>query len=342
MTQKTNIVATIGPSCDTPEMLRAMVDAGMNIARINFSHASHESYKNIRSLLMNIADETGKKIRILADLQGPRMRVGKLPEEGVRLFGNHPACFSTSSDDTDAIFIDNPRLQDEIHEGEPLYLANGDIECVVEKVEGARIYVRVIHGGTLFSRKGVNTPRTRLSISGLTQKDMVDARAVLDIGVDMIAVSFVQRASDLNPLKELLKEKECNVSIVSKIESAFSLDYIDEIITASDIIMIARGDLGIEVPREKVPFIQKHLIAHSAWYKKPSIVATQMLMSMVNHPYPTRAEVSDVANAVCDGAQAVMLSDETASGQYPLESVQIMRSVCNEAEMNIPVQRVSF
>jgi pyruvate kinase len=329
----TKIVATIGPSCNSPEMLRALVDAGMDIARVNFSHAHHEGYREIKKNLTAISETVGKEIKLLADLQGPRMRVGVLPEEGVRLFGDHEAIFSTNKDDTDAIFIDNPFLHHEILPGEPLYLANGDIECRVEKVVGNKIFTTVIHGGILFSRKGVNTPRTKLSIAGVTEKDLNDVKAVLEVGVDIIAVSFVQRASDLNPIRSLSGD----VKVMSKIESAFVLDYIDEVIQASDGIMIARGDLGIEVPREKVPFIQKHLIKHAAWHGKPSITATQMLMSMVSHPHPTRAEVSDVANAIFDGSHGVMLSDETASGKYPVESVSIMRTIAEETERMIPV-----
>jgi len=213
--------------------------------------------------------------------------------------------------------------------GHPVFLANGDMELLVRRVSGVKISAEVVRGGVLYSRKAVNVPHTKLSVSGLTAKDVKDLKFGLKHGVDFIAISFVQSAQDVLKAKKLVGGR---ARIIAKIETALSLKDIDNIIQAADGIMIARGDLGIEVPEERLPFIQKNLIRHAAWHGKPSITATQMLTSMVNHPHPTRAEVSDVANAVWDGTDAVMLSDETASGKYPVQSLYMMAKIVKQAE----------
>ena len=210
-----------------------------------------------------------------------------------------------------------------------MYLANGDMELVVTRVAGSRIFAKVVRGGTLYSRKGVNLPHTKLSNSGLTPKDIRDVKFGMKHGVDLFAISFVQSSDDVERLRRIVGEK---AKIIAKIETALALRNIDDIIRASDAIMIARGDLGIEVAPETIPFIQKNLIRHANWYDKGTVTATQMLTSMINHARPTRAEVSDIANAVWDGTDAVMLSDETASGEYPLESLRTMVRVVAQAE----------
>lgn len=326
---RTKIIATIGPSSSSKEIIDRLVREGMDIARLNFSHGTHESFATWVETIRTAAKEAGRSVRILQDLQGPRIRVGTLPPEGIKMIEGELATFTTDQSDTSAIYIDHELLNEEIQPNDPLYLANGDMELIVERVEGRSIHARVIRGGTLHSRKAVNVPHTRLSNAGLTPKDVADARFGLSIGVDMIGISFVQCAADVEALRALVGDK---AKIVAKIETALSVKNVDEIIRASDSIMIARGDLGIEVPIETLPTIQKNLIRHAQWYGKGTITATQMLLSMTDHARPTRAEVSDVANAVWDGTDAVMLSDETASGLFPVESVHMMAAIVKNAE----------
>jgi pyruvate kinase len=313
-------------------MLGELARAGMDIARMNFSHCQYAEYTMRKKALDKISAEIGREIKIMQDLQGPRLRVGKLPEQGRMLEDNEEVVFSTEkSSDEKVIFIDDPYLHADIKEGEPMYLANGAIEMEVIKVDGTKITARVIHGGVLFSNKAVNVPNTNLTTSGLTPKDMADIECSLKEGVDYIALSFVQSAADVEKLRSLLGGNT-HIKIISKIERALALKNIDAIIQASDGIMVARGDLGAELPVEDLPIIQKNLIRHASWHDKASITATQMMLSMVNNPHPTRAEVSDVANAVLDGTDAVMLSDETASGQYPVEAVRMMSKIVDRAE----------
>jgi pyruvate kinase len=334
---RTKIIATIGPASDSGEMIRKFVDAGMDIARINFSHCTDENFLKYKKRIAAASRATGRKIPIMQDLQGPRIRVGELPPEGRRLIEGEAVVFSTNKAETEkggarAIFVDSPKLHSDMRTGELIYLANGDMELVVTKISGNRITARVARGGTLYSRKGVNLPNTKLSSAGLTKKDIRDVKFGLAHGVDLFAISFVQSAADIDALRKLIDPRNKKAKIIAKIETALAVENIDGIISASDAIMIARGDLGIEIAAEKIPFIQKNLIRHAGWYGKGSITATQMLTSMIDHQRPTRAEVSDIANAVWDGTDAVMLSDETASGAYPLEALNMMARVVAQAE----------
>lgn len=327
---KTKIIATIGPASDSPEIIKKLVKEGLDIARFNFSHCTYEEFKARAAKLKKAAKEEGKQIAILQDLQGPRIRVGELPGESRELRDGDVVIFSTNiKNDKEIIFVDEPYLHADIKKGELIYLANGEMKLKVERVQGDKIYARVERGGTLYSRKGVNVPHTKLTTSGLTAKDIKDVKFGLKNGVDYVAISFVQTAGDVLKLKKLVGSK---AKIIAKIETALALKNIDEIIQASDGIMVARGDLGIEVAEEKLPFIQKNLIRQAAWHGKASIVATQMLLSMINNPRPTRAEVSDVANAVLDGADAVMLSDETASGKHPVQALEALVRIARQAE----------
>lgn len=326
---RTKIIATIGPISASEEMLEKFVGAGLDIARLNFSHGTHESFAEWITMIRAAASKAGRTVLILQDLQGPRIRVGELPPEGVALTEGTTVHFSTEKSDTSGIYIDHARLHLEIAVGDPMYLANGDMELLVERVEGSRIAAKVVRGGILHSRKGVNLPRTKLSNSGLTAKDIRDAQFGIEHGVDMIAISFVQSEDDVKRLRKLVGDK---VKIIAKIETALAVEHMNSITRAADAIMIARGDLGIEVPIETLPGIQKTLIRQARWYERGTITATQMLISMVNHVRPTRAEVSDIANAVWDGSDAVMLSDETASGSYPLEALQMMVKTVQSAE----------
>ncbi len=327
---RTKIIATVGPKTESEEMLKKLIEGGMNIARVNFSHSSHEGYKLFREKILKTAKDLGQEVQILQDLQGPRIRVGKLPEAGLKLCQGDVVTFSTEKDcGSDKIHVDDPYLHLDMKVNEPIYLVNGLIELVAKTIVGKEIEAEVVRGGQLFSRKAVNVPHTKLTASGPTEKDLDDVRYALSVGVDLIGVSFVQTAKDIETLRAVVTDK---AKIIAKIENAVALKHIDEIIRASDGIMIARGDLGIEIPIEQVPYVQKNLIRHASWHNKPSIVATQMLYSMVTNPRPTRAEVSDIANAVWEGTTAVMLSDETASGNYPIESIEMMRRIVKQTE----------
>jgi len=328
---RTKIIATIGPASDSKEIIEKFVAAGMDVARVNFSHCTDENFIKYKKRITAAARVAKKNVVIMQDLQGPRIRVGVLPPEGYKLVEGETVTFTTEKDNAakGVIFIDSPQLHKDIKKGELMYLANGDMELVVTRIAGRRITARVARGGTLYSRKGVNLPDTKLSNSGLTRKDIRDVRFGLAHGVRTFAISFVQSAKDVEELRMIVGKR---AKIIAKIETALAVKNIDDIIKASDAIMIARGDLGIEIAPERLPFIQKHLIRQASWYGKGTITATQMLMSMVDHVRPTRAEVSDIANAVWDGTDAVMLSDETASGHYPLEALKMMVRVVAQAE----------
>lgn len=329
MPMKIKIIATIGPSSDSYETIYKMIEAGMSIARMNFSHCTYPEYLERKRHIQKASKKLKKSVQILQDLQGPRIRVGEMPKEGLELKEGELKIFSTNRKKNGAIFVDNPYLHLDIKLGHPIYLANGDMELIVKKKKGSEIYAEVVRGGILYSRKGVNVPYTKLTTSGITRKDVKDLKFGLRQKTDYVAISFVQSAEDILKARKIIGNR---AKIIAKIESAQALENIDAIIQASDGVMIARGDLGIEVPYEKLPFIQKNIIRHAAWHRKPSITATQMLTSMINHDHPTRAEVSDIANAVWDGTDAVMLSDETASGKYPIRSVKAMARVVKYAE----------
>ena len=325
---KTKIIATIGPSSDTPEIIRGLISYGMDIARMNFSHCTYEEFIRRKGIIAEESSKQGRKVFIMQDLQGPRIRVGELPVEGRTLERGEIVMFSVAEKEG-AILIDSVSLLESISIGHPIFLSSGQMELIVKETSSTSFTAEVVRGGVLFSRKGVNVPETTLSVSGPTEKDLADVSFALEHGVDYIAVSFVQTASDIRKLKDIVQGR---AKIIAKIESAVALKNIDEIIQESDAIMIARGDLGVEIPLERVPFVQKNLIRQSIWHKTGTIVATQMLLSMVESPEPTRAEVSDIANAILDRTDAVMLSDETASGKYPLKALETMVRIVRETE----------
>ncbi len=330
---RTKVIATIGPKSESKDMIRSFVAEGMDIARMNFSHCTYEEYQARKSLISEAAMSLKKTVSIQQDLKGPRLRVGTMPEEGRELRDDEMVTFTTDKPGMKAgeIYIDDPYIHADIKEGDPLYLSSGEMELVVTGVSGKRFKARVLRGGLLYSNKGVNVPSTKLTTSGLTDKDIEDVKFAVAEGVDYVAISFVQSVDDIERLRGLVGK---DVRIIAKIEMALAVKNIDEIIRASDAIMVARGDLGTEISLEKVPFVQKNLIRQAAWHGKGSITATQMLSSMMHHLHPTRAEVSDIANAVWDGTDAVMLSDETAAGQYPLEALKTLVRVTKEAEVS--------
>ena len=342
-TKRTKIVCTIGPASRDPETLEKMVAAGMNVARLNFSHGTHEEHAALIKMLRELALKTGEPIAILQDLQGPKIRVGDLPKEGVMLVKDEIAVFSTEPGAAlPKIAVTYDKLHEDVKAGDIILLDDGLLEVKVEKIEGRDIVTKVVNGGPLTSHKGFNLPTATLSIPAITEKDRADVKFGVSQHVDWVALSFVRNAKEIYDLRYLIKDYERElgiehkyehpIRIVAKIEKHEAVRNIDEIIEAVDGIMVARGDLGIETPAEEVPLVQKRIIDKCLHAAKPVIVATQMLDSMMRNPRPTRAEVSDVANAVIDHTDAVMLSGESASGKYPVVSVETMARIVRETE----------
>jgi pyruvate kinase len=334
----TKIIATIGPKSDSQKELGALLAAGVDIVRVNFSHATYDQYKRIQKIVNRFNAESERKASIMLDLQGPRIRVGQMPDGGIVMKAEENYSFVYSKKayvkKGDLVPIDSPDLYKDIKKGEMLFLCNGAIELKVTSIKNKVINATVVNGGVLSSRKGINVPDTNIKKGGMTAKDVKDAKFGIKAGMDYIALSFVQTANDVMRLRKILGKKS-KVKIISKIERGIALKNIDRIISASDAIMVARGDLGIEVPIEDLPIIQKNLVRHAHWHDRPAIIATQVMTSMIKNPHPTRAEISDIANAVFDGADMVMLSDETTVGDYPLEAVQLLKKVIERAEKNI-------
>jgi pyruvate kinase len=324
------IMCNVGKRSADYNLLKEMALAGMEIARLNFAHAENSQLIELKENLKKIKKETGKEVTILQDLCGPRIRVGILPED-IHMKEGEKYSFSFDNCKTDekCIFIDHKELINDIKIDDPFYLANGAIELTVTKIKDGKIYAKVERGGVLSSKKGVNVPKTNLSGGGLTKKDEVDAKFGKEQKVNYVGLSFTQTAEDVRKLRKIVGP---DVKIIAKIERATALPVIDEILKEADGIMIARGDLGIEMPLEELPILQKELIRHAHWHQKPAIVATQMMLSMVEKPHPTYAEVTDVANAVFDGADVLMLSDETSVGHYPLECVKTMKKIIDKAD----------
>lgn len=306
--------------------MKQMIIDGVNIIRINFSHATPEQYHLVKANIDKVKAETGLEVKILFDLQGPRIRVGKLAHEIEMREGEiYSFIYNAGNIDNMEVPIDDDSLVNDMKIGDPFFLANGDLELKVVEIKDGAIVAQVERGGLLLSRKGINIPKTVLNRDILTPKDLEDIKFALEVKPDYVAMSFVQTGDNVRRLRELLGDSK--IGIIVKIERATALDCIDDIIRESDGVMVARGDLGIEIPLEDLPIVQKNLIRHAHWHDKPAIVATQMLISMVDHARPTRAEVSDVANAIFDGADSVMLSDETAAGAYPVETVKTMKKI---------------
>lgn len=341
----TKIIATVGPKSESTQNLEALLNAGVDIVRVNFSHATYEQYVRVKKIIDKFNKKSKRKISIIADLQGPRIRIGKITPEGIALHNGDGVSFCFSQKKCEAnkniIPIDNSDLHLDIKKGEPLYLSNGEIEILVTSVKNEIISGKILNGGLLTSHKGINVPYTNLKQGGLTPKDIRDVKFVLGKGTDYIALSFVQTAEDVEKLRRLLGKKT-KIKIISKIERAIALKNIDSIIIASDLIMVARGDLGIEIPIEDLPIVQKNLVRHSHWHDKPVIIATQVMTSMINNPHPTRAEVSDIANAVFEGADLIMLSDETTIGAHPLEAVKILSKVIKRIERSLRRENVNI
>lgn len=342
---KTKIIATIGPKTDSEENLNKLLNEGVDIIRMNFSHAKYDQYEEVKRIVDEYNKKNNREVKIMIDLQGPRIRVGVLPPSGINLQKDEVYRFIFQKGgiyENEIIPIDNADLHLDIKKGEPLFLANGEIELSVMEIDinSGLITAKVIRGGILTSHKGINVPYTNIKKGGLTPKDIKDVEFGLKVGADYMALSFVQTKEDVERLRALIADKP--IKLISKIERAIALENINEIVKASDMIMIARGDLGIEIPIEELPIIQKYLVKFSHWHDKPAIIATQIMTSMIKNPNPTRAEVSDIANAVFDGGDMVMLSDETTIGDYPFEAVRFLRKVVSRTEKYLNKDNVKF
>ncbi|PIE69964.1 MAG: pyruvate kinase [Deltaproteobacteria bacterium] len=335
---RTKIICTIGPASETREIIQAMIHEGMNVARLNFSHgdlAGHE--KKIR-MLRSVSDAMGTPVAILQDLCGPKIRVGKIAAPGIRLEPGQDVILTTKQEigQGNRIPISYEQLPHDVTTDDIILLADGMMELVVRDTHPSEILCKVITGGVLTSNKGINLPSSRLNVPSLTDKDKKDLAFGIRMDVDYVALSFVRCAEDIKAIKAMIQAAGKTIPVVAKIEKHESLSNIDAILEAADAIMIARGDLGVEIPLETVPNIQKRLIRLANNRGKPVIVATQMLRSMCESPRPTRAEANDVANAVLDGADAVMLSEESASGLYPVKAVHYLAAIASSAEERYP------
>jgi pyruvate kinase len=337
-TRRAKIICTIGPACNTEAAMRELLRLGMDIARLNFSHGTHEDHAQNIQRLRRAAAREGRTVCILQDLQGPKIRTGPLERHEPVLLKTGSVVTITPQDvagNASRISTTFPDLARELSAGARILLSDGLIELRVRGVRGKDILCDVLNGGMLGEHKGINLPGIALSIPALTEKDRKDLEFGIDHGVDAIALSFVRTAADIKEAKQIITSHRTDVPIIAKLEKPQAIDHLEEILEAADGVMVARGDLGVEMAPEKVPVIQKHVIRQAAAWRKPVITATQMLESMIENPRPTRAETSDVANAIFDGTDAVMLSAETASGQYPRESVSIMSRIVIEAECNM-------
>ena len=333
--KKTKIVATLGPASSTREVIKQMMEEGMNVCRLNSSHGSHEDHKKSIDIIRELNDETGLNVAILMDLQGPKIRTYEMENNGVMMENDSVVTIVTDKivGTAEKFGISYAQMPRDVQPGERILLDDGKLIMEIISTDGvSEIKAKVIHGGILSSKKGVNLPNTKISLPSLTAKDQEDLEFALDNGVDWIGLSFVRSARDIIELKHLISHRHSNARVVAKIEKPEAIEDIDEIIKATDALMVARGDLGVEIPYQNVPLIQKMLISKGHQYAKPIIVATQMMESMITSITPTRAEVNDVANAVLDGADAVMLSGETSVGKFPVEVIKTMANIVREME----------
>jgi len=345
----TKIVCTLGPATDDPEIIRAMIRAGMTVARLNFSHGTHEKKRETAAMVRRIAKEEGRHVALLGDLQGPKIRVGLLPEEGVRLKEGEEIILTSESIERpgNKIPFPHPEIIADVEIGDRVLLDDGTMELEALEKGPHALRCRVHVGGILTSNKGVNLPGVKLHIPALTDKDREDALLALEIEVDFLALSFVREAGDMETLRQHLEaqidepltrevgeDPNKIPALVAKIEKPEALEDLEGIVNASDAVMVARGDLGVEIAPERVPVVQKRLIHLCNRMGKPVITATQMLQSMIDLPRPTRAEASDVANAILDGSDAVMLSGETSIGKYPVQAVEMMAKIAEHMEQS--------
>ncbi len=327
--KKTKIIATLGPVSESAEMIETLIKSGANVFRLNFSHGSHEEQGRRIDLVREISKKLGLHIGILADLQGPKIRIGEY--DGF-LKKNEEVVLSCDSAKENEIPVQYADLYKDVKPGDALLLDDGLLELKVIAMNGKKIACKVVNGGKLTSKKGINLPTSTISAEIITDKDRNDAAFALSKGVDFLALSFVRDEGDINDLRKIVDESGTKAQIIAKIERHEAVNNFEKILESTDAIMVARGDLGIEISQQKVPLIQKHIVKRCLAVGKPVIVATQMLDSMIRNPRSTRAETSDIANAILDGADAIMLSGETANGKYPKEAVQAMNRIALDTE----------
>jgi len=335
MKRKTKIVATIGPATESKEMLRKIINTGVNVCRVNFSHGSHEDHKKVIDNIRAINKEQGLYTAILGDLQGPKIRVGKIKDNGVELKNGEEIIIISKECEGDAkkVYISYQNFPQDVAPGEFILLDDGKLKLEIKSTNNVDEVIAIVrHGGTLRSNKGVNLPNTKISLPCLTPKDLVDLKFALEMNIAWIGLSFVRNAADINTLKGLIAKADSNAKVIAKIEKPEAINDIDEIIAATDAIMVARGDLGVEIPFQEVPLVQKMIVKKSMLASKPVIIATQMMESMMDSITPSRAEVNDVANAVLDGADAVMLSGETSVGNFPVQVIDAMDKIIKDVE----------
>lgn len=336
--RKTKIVCTIGPSSESLPMLKQLITAGMNVARLNFSHGDFEEHGNRIRNIRQACQELGRTVAILLDTKGPEIRTGKLQADSYELVQDEHLVLTTEEiiGDDKRLSVTYKDLPNDLHIGSTVLIDDGLIGLTVVDIRGGEIECRIVNGGTIKSKKGVNVPGVSISLPGITEKDANDIVFGIEQGVDFIAASFVRKASDVLEIRHLLERYNAqHIQIISKIENQEGVANLDEILEVSDGLMVARGDLGVEIPAEEVPLVQKNMIRKGNYVGKPVITATQMLDSMQRNPRPTRAEASDVANAIFDGTDAIMLSGETAAGKYPIESVLTMSRIAERAEQSL-------
>ena len=334
---RTKIVATLGPASAKPDVLFSMFNAGLDVCRLNFSHGSQADHQEVLDTIRNLNEKYDYNVGILADLQGPKIRIGKVKEGGIHLVNGARTVITTHEciGDEERIYITYETFPQDVKPGEIILLDDGKLQMrVIETNLKDEVVCEVVHGGILTSRKGVNLPNTKVSIPSLTPEDRDNLEFVLKNDVEWIGLSFVRNAEDIIELKEIIKERGKTAKVIAKIEKPEAIANIDAIIAVSDGVMVARGDLGVEMPMEEVPLLQKMIVNKCRAASKPVIVATQMLESMITTPRPTRAEVNDVANSVLDGADAVMLSGETSVGEFPLIVIETMQKIIQNIETN--------
>ncbi len=339
--RRTKIVCTIGPASSSDKMLDGLIRAGMNVARLNFSHGDHPSHRRVIRKIRQLERKLGKPVAILQDLPGPKIRIGAVAGDRLRLPTRRPFVLTTKKilGSESAVSVSFPGLTRAVKKGDPILLGDGEIELEALQVGEHEVKCRIIVGGILGSHKGIHLPRTSLNIRALTHADKKDLAFGIANNVDMIALSFVRNSQDILYARREIEERGANIPIIAKIEKHEALDNLDGILENVDGIMVARGDLGLEIAQQRIPAMQKMMIRDANHLGKPVITATQMLRSMVWNPRPTRAEVADIANAILDGTDALMLSEETAVGEYPLEAVKIMAQVAEETETILEPRR---
>jgi pyruvate kinase len=333
--RRTKIVATIGPASGDPDRLRALAEAGMDGARLNFSHGSHSHHAERVEAVRAIQEEIGRPLALIADLQGPKLRVGHLDEPVQLRSGDEVELVGGESGPNGAVPVSPPVIGDVLRPGHDVLIDDGLIRLKVAEVAQGRARCEILVGGQVLSHKGVNLPGVPVPIPSLTQKDVSDLELALSLGVDFVALSFVRSAADVRDLRRLIEEAGSNAHVIAKIEKSEAIDALDAVLAESDAVMVARGDLGVEIGPAAVPLLQKRIILKALERGKPVITATQMLESMIHNAEPTRAEASDVANAILDGTSAVMLSGETAIGEYPVEAVRTMATIAAEVEPSL-------